>query len=323
VKRFGVAFLVLALIFGLRFAFATDAGAVHRIGFLTRDAPAIHGPYAAAFGKGLAEGGYIEGRNVIVERRFTEFDPGAIQRLLAELMRLEVEVLVMDSTPAALAAKDATRTIPIVTLSGDPVAAGLVASLGRPGGNVTALTTMGPGIVGKRLALLKEIAPRTHRVGVLWNPDNQSGRLHLEGARAVAADLGLELHLVSVRRREDIDRVLGALAHVDAIMMAEDALVEALLPRVGTFAIQNRLPVLCSYRVPGDSSCLLWYGPDIFAMYQQLGLYTARVLDGSKPAELPVEQPTKLSFVINAKTARALGIAIPQSLQVMADDVIR
>jgi putative ABC transport system substrate-binding protein len=275
--RLSSALVALALTVNVNLALAADAGAVRRVGFLTIDTPAMHANYATAFAKGLAEGGYIEGKNVIIERRFAANDLRAFPSLLADLIGLNVEVLAADATPPALAAKQATRSIPIVAISGDPVGTGLVESLSHPGGNVTALASMGPNIIGKRLAFLKEIVPNATRVALLWNAGNPNSRIQLEEAQAPAAHLGLRLYPASLQRRDEIDRVLASLPRVDAIVLTDDAVFDSVLPRIQKVAVQNRLPLICYYKIPDDDSCLLWYGPDLVAIYQRLGVYAARI----------------------------------------------
>jgi putative ABC transport system substrate-binding protein len=315
----GVVTLVITLV--VSSSLAADPPSVRRIGYITIDPPREHGPMASAFSKGLAEGGYIEGKDVIVERRFGT--PGVTQALIADLMALKVEVLVADSTPAALAAMSATRTIPIIALSGDPVAAGLVASLPHPGGNVTGVSTLGSGLASKRLALLKEMAPSIRRVALLWAPHNRAHQFQIDETRKTAAQLGIVLQLVPVPRRDTVDQVLASIASVDAIIVLSDSVLDFIRPQIGRFALQKRLPVGCTWRVPDDENCLIWYGPSILRLHQRLGVYAARILSGAKPADLPVEQPTTFALVLNAKMAKAFGIPIPESLLVAADDVVR
>jgi len=302
-----------------------DSAAARRIGYLTLEGAATHAPLAAAFRQGLRKHGYIEGQSITVEWRFAENDPSRLSALAAELVRLRVEILLADGTQAALAAKRASSITPIiVTSSSDLVAAGLVASLARPGGNVTGLALMSPDLVGRRLQLLKEIAPRTRRVAVLVNPDNPACELQLRAARAAAPALRLELHPVSVRRVQDIDHAFSPLAgRVDAVLVTDDVLLDSNRPRIGTAAVRSRLVSICGYPVPGESHCLAWYGPDLVALYPRAAHFVDRILKGANPADLPVEQPTTFRLAINLKTAKALGLTIPQPVLVRADEVIR
>lgn len=304
---------------------AAQPVAARRIGYLTLDPPEVHAPLAAAFRQGLRVRGYIEGQNIAIEWRFAGNDPSRLAGLVAELIRLRVDVLVADTTPAALAAKRATSTIPIVVPScADLVAAGLVASLARPGGNVTGLTLMSPDLVGKRLALLKEVAPRTHRVAVLLNSDNPASEIQLSAAKAAAPGLGLELYPIPVRQVQDIDHAFSPLAgRVDSVLVTDDALFDANQTRIGTLAARSRLVSICGYRISGDTGCLMWYGPDLVALFPRAARLVDLILKGAKPADLPVEQPTTFRLTIDLKAAKALGHTIPQSVLVRADEVIK
>jgi len=319
-----LAFIAIALTLGMHLLPSAVASDSLRIGYLTMHPTAVHAPFAAEFRNGLRAGGYIEGQNVTIEWRFAANDPAAIPGLISELIRLRVDVLVADGTQVALAAKRATRTIPIVAMSSDLVGMGLVADLAHPGGNVTGLTLMSQGFTGKRLALLKEIAPRTRRVAVLFNPDNPVARSQLEEARTLAPGLGLQVHPVSVRRADDIERIFPALAeHADAVLVTSDLLLEELRTRVGELSTQNRLPSICPSRLPDDATCLIWYGPDFLAMFKSAASYVVRILGGTKPGDIPAEQPTKFTLIINARTANALGLVIPKSLAIAADEIVR
>ena len=304
---------------------AAQPAAARLIGYLTLDTVETHASFAAAFRQGLHERGYIEGQNIAIEWRFAGFDPSRLAGLGAELIDLRVEVLVADGTQAALAAKHATSTIPIVvTASSDLVAAGLVASLARPGGNVTGLALMSPDLVGKRLELLKQVAPRTRRVAVLLNPDNPACELQLRAARAAAPALGLKLYPVPVRQAQDIDHAFSPLdGRVDAVLVTDDVLLDSNRPRIGKAAARSRLVSICGYPVPGDTVCLMWYGPDLVALFRRAARLVDLILKGAKPADLPVEQPTTFRLSINLKTARALGLTIPQSILLRADEVLR
>ena len=252
-------------------------------------------------------------------------DRDRLPGLASELIGLGVELLVVDGTQAALAAKGATRTIPIVvSVSADPVRAGLVASLARPGGNVTGMSLMSPGLAEKRLALLKEMAPRCDRVAVVFNPDNPASAFQLRDAQAAAPGLGLKVHPVPIQRPADIDRIGPSLAgRANAMLIGDDFVLDASRPQIGNLALRNRMPWICNYALPWDKICLMWYGPDLQDVFVRAGRLAARVLNGTKPQDLPVEQPTKFVFGINANTANSLGISVPQSLLLMADEVVR
>jgi len=242
--------VAVALTFGVPSVSVAQPKEVRRIGYLALDSAELHAPYAAAFRNGLRENGYIEGQNVAIVWRFAGYNPATLTDLASELVSLKVETIVADGTQAALAAKRATRAIPIVVpTSGDLVGAGLVASLARPGGNLTGLTLMSPGLIGKRLALLKEMAPRVQRVAMLVNPDNPSCALQLQEAQTAAPSIGLGVHATSIRQGDDIDRVIPPLiGRADAILLCDDVLMDAHRTQIGTLAIRNRLPSICGTR---------------------------------------------------------------------------
>jgi putative ABC transport system substrate-binding protein len=244
---------------------------------------------------------------------------------VTELIAKKVELVVADGTQAVLAAKGVTSTVPIVAATSvDLVGVGAVASLAKPGGNITGLQFIADALAGKRLALLKEIAPRIRRVGVLVNPGNPGTLLQLKEAQAAAAGLALDVHSAAIRGPDDVDHaILSIVGRVDAILVTDDLLLDQHRARIGTLAVRNRLPSICGYRVPDDKLCLVWYGPDIMDLFRRAGTYVARILGGTSPADLPVEQPTKFTLIINARTASTLGIVVPQSLLTTADDIVR
>jgi putative ABC transport system substrate-binding protein len=316
-----LAFVALLLILGMPSGQARD---VRRIGYVTLDSAAVHAPFAEAFRLALAESGLDEGQTISIEWRYAAYDPRALPGLVAELLGLRIELLVADGTQAAIAAKRATRTTPIVAASGDLVRAGLVASLARPGANVTGLTVMSTVLVGKRLELLKEMAPSIRRVAVLVNPENPSCEFQHKDALSAASRLGLQLQRVSIRRPEDIESILSSASRrVDALLITDDYVLDGFRTRIGAFALRHRLPWICGYPMPEDRTCLMLYGPDLRNMYHRAASYVAQILDGRQPADFPVEQPTKFVLSINSKTATALGIVIPQSLLIAADEVVR
>lgn len=313
--------LILAL--GMGQAAAAEPGGARRIGYITGDTAALHRPFAKAFIDGLRDAGYEEGREVVILWNYAANDPTTLPRIASELVDAKVDVLVTDGTPISIAARGATNTIPIVVAaSSDLVRAGLVDSLAHPGGNVTGLTLMSPDLTGKRLAVLKEMAPRTRRIGVVLNSDNPSNAFLLSEAQAAASLLGLKLRVIPVQRGQDAEQVLQSHArHVDALLVADDLMLDALRNTIGSFAIKNRLPSMCSFRLPHDTTCLMWYGPDLVEMFRQSADYVARILRGANPADLPVAQPSRLTLIINGGTAKALRLAVPPALQMAADEV--
>ena len=280
----------------------------------------------AAFRESLAERGYVEGSNLAIEWRFTERDE-QLPELAAELVSLEVAVIVGATSQAATAARAATATIPIVTpSSGDPVAQGYAASLARPGGNVTGLTTLSSTeIARKRLGLLKEIAPAAARVAVLWNPANTAKVLELQQAQAAAAILGLTLLSFEVRSPDDFARAFEAMAaaQVDALDTLSEGVTNARPAQIADFAITRRVPSVFDRREFADAGGLMAYGPNRADLYRRAATFVDKILKGAKPAELPFELPTTFDFVINIKTARELGLTIPQSVLQQATELIQ
>ena len=236
-------------------------------------------------------------------------------------------MLVIDSTPAGLAAKRATSTIPIVlAASGDPVGNGLVGSLARPGGNITGMSLMTPELSAKRLELLKDMVPTVARVAVLWNPDNPLAQLHWRDLEVAAPKLHVQLQAVEVRRATDLERAFATVAgwQADALLVIEDpTLLPALQTEIVDFAVRHRLPTMTGVRSLVDAGGLMSYGASFPDMYRRAATFVVKILQGAKPSDLPVEQPTKFDLIMNLKTAKALGITIPPSLLLLADEVIQ
>jgi putative ABC transport system substrate-binding protein len=279
------------------------------------------------FRQGLRELGYIEGQNIVIEHRAPEWKYERLPGLAVELVRLQVDVIVAASPAATKAAKQATSSIPIVfTVSGDPVADGFVASLARPGGNVTGLATVGPELVGKQLEMLKAIVPKVSRVAVLQNPvthrDTHGGVLRqVEGS---ARGLGVQLLLFEARTPSEIDAAFVAMGsqRVDGILVLRDAMFRAQRAQITALAAKKRLPGIYGLREEAEAGGLIAYGASVPQLYRRAATYVDKILKGAKPGDLPVEQPTTFELVINLKTARALGLTIPPSLLQRADQVI-
>jgi putative ABC transport system substrate-binding protein len=273
----------------------------------------------------LRELGWIEGQNITIERRYAENRLERLPELASELVRLNVELIVALGTLGPLAAKRATSTIPIVmTAAGDPLASGLVASLGRPGGNVTGLSLMVPDIAGKRLELLKEILPQLNRVAVLWNAANPYPAIVFKETQAVGRGLGIEVQSLEVRSPDDFDGAFedARRHHPDALIEVEDPLTNSLYKRIIEFAAAERLPSLHGNGQEVEAGGLISYGANIPDLFRRAAGYVDKILKGAKPADLPVEQPTKFELVINLKTAKALGLTVPPTLLARADEVI-
>jgi putative ABC transport system substrate-binding protein len=308
---------------------AQQAAKVARIGFLSGNL--ANGPHLQeAFRQGLRDLGYIEGRDVVIEYRDAEGKYERLPALAAELVALKVDVIfVGGATPSALAAKQATRTIPIVFAAiPDPVSSGLVTSLARPGGNVTGLSALSPELVGKRLELLKRAVPGVSRVAVLWQPGATGERTVkdiLKEAEVAARALGVRLQFVEARGPADIDRAFSDMtgARADALTVLPGAMFVNERRRLVALAAKNRLPAVYGLREYVDTGGLMAYGPNLADLYRRVATYVDRILKGTKPGDLPVEQPTKFELVINLKTAKDLGLTIPQSVLARADEVIQ
>jgi putative ABC transport system substrate-binding protein len=305
---------------------AQQAGKVYRIGFLAFSPPdpSLDG----AFRRGLHEHGYIEGRNVVIEYRSADGQLNRLPDRAAELVALKVDVIVAASTPAALAAKRATTTIPIVfPAAADAVGSGLVASLARPGGNVTGSSFFGPELAGKSLEVLKEAIPGITRVAVLWQPGAHGERAQRDmshGTEIAARRLAVRLQFVEARDRDDLDRAFAEMARTraSALVVLTTIMFFTEHRRLVDLAAKSRLPAVYPWREPVDGGGLMAYGPSIPEMFRTAATYVDKILNGAKPADLPIGQPTKLELVINLKTAKALGLTIPPSLLLRADQVI-
>ena len=305
---------------------AQPAGKVYRIGILG-NVP-LTDPEGArlwgAFIEGLRDLGYAEGQNITIEHRSSEGKNERLPDLAAELVRLQVDVIVAPASQNALAAKQATRTIPIVVTSLSPVGSGLVASLARPGGNVTGLTMLGVDIVGKQLALLKEIVPIVSRVAVLGNPTTQLYLPWMGEVKVAARSLGVQLQTLQAGGPDAFERAFAAMTRerAGALLVLTDGLFLLHRTRIAELAAKHRLPAMYGLRESVDAGGLMGYGPSLRDNFRRAATYVDKILKGAKPGDLPVEQPTKFELVINLKTAKALGLTIPQSLLQRADQVI-
>jgi len=304
---------------------AQQPGKVARIGVLSFGSATPGSHIDEAFRQQLRELGYVEGQNIVIEYRWAEGRAERLPDLAAELVRLKVDVIVAGGTPPPLAAKHATRTIPIVmAAAGDPVGSGLVASLARPGGNVTGLSTFTPELAGKRLQLLKEVVPGVSRVAVLWNAANPYAVLNMRETEAAAQTLGVQVQSLEVRGPDDFENALPAAirGRAGALIVVDDPLTFAYRMRIADFAARNRLPAMYGFREFAEAGGLTAFGANLADLYRRAATYVDKILKGAKPSDLPVEQPTKFELVINMKTAKALGLTIPQSLLLRADQVI-
>jgi putative tryptophan/tyrosine transport system substrate-binding protein len=330
-KKAAVPILVAVIL--LTVAVVTEAqqpAKVPRIGYLSSVDRPTDLPRAEGFRRGLRELGYIEGQNIAIEYRYAEGRPDREPGLAAELVRLKVDIIVVASGDVTIqAAKNATKTIPIVMmgLGSDPVRAGHVESLARPGGNVTGLTALGRELGGKRLELLKEAVPKLSRVAVLYDPANQPS-LHevKELLPADARALKLTIQPCEIRAVDDFEKVFAALnkQRPDGLYsFGAGRVMRPNLKRIVEFALKSRLPAVYGSREDVEAGGLMSYGADLADVYRRVAIYVDKILKGAKPADLPVEQPTKFELVINLKTANQIGLTIPQSLLYRADKVIK
>ncbi len=303
---------------------AQQAGKVWRIGVLSPGASASSAPFEA-FRQSLRDLGYIEEHNAIIEWRFADGRTDRLGPLAEELVGSKVDVIFAVNTPAALAVKKATQSIPIVvTRISDPVGSGLVASLARPGGNITGLTTISSELAGKRLEVVKEALPRLRRLAILWNSGNVGHATIVKEMIAAGPQLGLQVHVFSMQRPEELSGAMRAIAgaRAEALLAIDDLTLSSLQGQILEIAARNRLPVVSQFREFVDAGGLMAYGPNNDEMFRRAAFFIDKILKGAKPADLPVEQPTKFELAINLKTAKALGLTIPQSILVRADHVI-
>jgi putative tryptophan/tyrosine transport system substrate-binding protein len=325
-RRFGGTLsLMLALIAAPLSAHAQEPGKIPRIGYVFARVSSEDQHIWEAARQGLRDLGYVEGQNIALEVRWAEGRYERLPALIAELVRLKVDVLVVGTTPGALAAKRATRTIPVVMYAvGDPVGSGLVASLSRPGGNLTGLSLFNKEVSGKRLELLKETLPGISRVAVLTNPGNPVHAAFWTETQSAAHVLGLQLQAIEVRRPEDFDPAVAAATRdrAEALLVFDDSLTLGYRTRLVALAAARRLPTMYGLREFADAGGLLSYGPSNLAMYRRTATFVDKVLKGAKPADLPVEQPTTFELVVNLKAAKALGLRFPPSVLARADQII-
>jgi putative ABC transport system substrate-binding protein len=294
------------------------------IGYLGPTTPAVENQRVAAFVQRLRELGWIEGRTIAIEYRWAEGRGERFTEIAAEFVRLKVDVIVTYATPPAIAAKQATSIIPIViAVAGDPVSTGLVASLARPGGNVTGLSVQQTDLAGKRLELLREMIPGLRRVAIMGNVDNPYAVLEISDVQTTARTLDLNVATSEIRRAEDIAPAFEALkGRADALYVCNDPLVNTNRIRINTLALGARLPTVYNLRENVEAGGLMSYGANFPDLFRRAAELVDKILRGAKPADIPVEQPTRFDFIINLTTAKALGLTIPEALLLRADEVI-
>ena len=282
-------------------------------------------PIWNAFRHGLRDLGYLEGQNIVFDYRYAGGLPDRLAWVAVELVHRPVDLIATFGTPPTLAAKQATTTIPIVMMGvGDPVGSGLVSSLARPGGNITGNTILGPEVAGKRLQLLKEVIPSLSRVVFLWNPDNASHPAQLAELRVAVEALGIKLLPVPVRSSDEFDNAFAAMMRErpDAFLMTNDPFHQLSIGRIIDFLANNRLPGMFVTREVTVAGGLLSYGASLPDLFRRGAVYVHKILQGTKPADLPIEQPVKFELVVNLKTAKAMGLSIPESFLLRADETI-
>jgi putative ABC transport system substrate-binding protein len=306
---------------------AQQPGKVPRIGFLSGRDPKTPGPYIEAFRQGLRDLGYVEGKNILVEYRYAGGKLDQVPRLVAELVQLKLDILVAGFTLGIREAKEATKTIPIVMVATfDPVATGIIDSLARPGANITGFATLLRELSGKRLELIKEVIPRISRVGILWDANAPGPNISFKEYEAAA--LALQLRIQSLEARApnlDLERAFQVASNgrINALIPITNPVLTPYAKRIAELAIKNRLPLMCERTDYVEAGGLMSYAANDAASYGRAAVYVDKILKGAKPADLPVEQPTKFELVINLKTAKQIGLTVPPNVLARADKVIK
>jgi len=298
---------------------------IPRIGFLSIFSPADIPLWREGFRQGLQDLGYTEGHNIVIEYRFAEAHPERLLGLAAELVRLKMDIIAAETTPAGLAAQQATTKIPIVlTIVADPLKSGLVFSLARPGGNITGLSLQLPDLTPKRIQLLREVVPQVSRVTILWNSASLIATPQFEAAEIAARALGIQLEPLGVQGPEDFPRAIQAASRrgQGAVLVLDDFLFTRHMRQLGELTAKSRVPAMYGTTGFAEAGGLVSYGPNYADVSRRAATYVDKILKGAKPADLPIEQPTKLELVINMRTAKALGLTIPPSVLLRADQVI-
>ena len=322
-KLVGIVALVLTFVMCGVVAEAQQQSKIPRVGILFMGGK--DQPHLEALKKGLSELGYSEGKNIVLAYRYAEGRNDRLQALATELIRDKVDVLVTTSTISAQAARQATETIPIVLTSGNPLQPGLADSLAKPGGNVTGLTVLPSDLSGKRVELLKETFPKAHRVATLWSSADMLSIIGFKHTQDAANAFAVQLHSFELRNVEDIDKAFAETPknRVDAVLVVISPFVTLHSKRIVELALKHRLPGMYPTRQFVEESGLMAYGPLISDLYYRAATYIVKILKGAKPADLPIEQPTKFEFIINLQTAKQIGVTIPPSVLARADKVIK
>jgi putative tryptophan/tyrosine transport system substrate-binding protein len=321
-----ITFAVSALLFALCIGAEAQQAKVARIGFLGNSTSELEANLIGPFREGLRELGYIEGKNIAIEWRWAEGKYERFPGLIAELIGSKAELIVTAGTPASLAVKKATTTIPLVMIAvGDPVGSGLIASLAHSGGNVTGLTSISPELDGKRLELLREVVPNTSHVAVMWNPTSPLQVVAEKATRAAAQPTGIRILSLGVHADEQFDHAFATIRKEKpgALLVLADRLFLHNRARIMEFAIHNRLPGVHAYVELVEAGGLMSYGPSYSGMHKRAAYYIDKILKGTNPADLPIEAPAKFELVVNIKAAKQIGVSIPPSVLYRADRVIK
>src|SRR4051794_15218493 len=310
-------------VFGPPVARAQQRG-VPVIGFLGGASPGPFAPLIAAFRQGLTEAGYIDGQNLAIEFRWAEGQYDHLPALAADLVSRKVDLIAAQSTPSALAAKTATSTIPIVFTSGDPVGFGLVDSLARPAGNVTGISFISTDLMAKRFELLSELVPQARMIALLVNPSSSGTERMVRDVQQAAAAMAVELLVLNASTEGEIDAAFATLRQHQAggLLVGADPFLSRRREQLVGLALRHAVPAIYEWREFAEAGGLISYGTSLASVYHQAGIYAGKILKGAKPADLPVQQPTKFELVLNLKTAKALGLTVPQSLLARVDEVI-
>jgi putative ABC transport system substrate-binding protein len=305
-------------------AWAQQERHVPIIGYVAPTNPLIPSRSTGAFLQRLRELGWIEGQTITIESRWAAGRPERLDEIAAEFVRLKVDLIVTSSTNDSIVMKQVAPQIPMVfAVSGDPVGVGLVASLARPGGNVTGLSIQSPDSTGKRLQLLREIVPGLHRLAILANPGSPQAMLEVSEVQAAARTFGLDVATSEMRQTADVNSTFELLkSRADALYVVADPLVNTNRILIGTLALGARLPMMCGFRELVEAGCLMSYGPNLPDLYRRAAEFADKILRGTRPSDIPVEQPTKFDLVLNLTTAKALGLVVPSTLLVIAEEVI-
>lgn len=318
----------MAAFYILTIPIAADAqpAKINRIGFISPASSSSMASRIAAFNGGLRDLGYVEGRNLMTEYRWGEGNDASLARFAAELVDLKLDVLVVHGVAAAQAARKASSRIPIICYAcGDVLSTGLVSNLARPERNITGITIVAPDVTGKRLQLLQQVVPKLARLGVLWNRDNPVATLELKETEAAARSLGVEIQSMGVRHANDLKAAITSMSksRADALIVLSDAMLYGKREEIAALAIANQLPATSFTGEFARSRGLMAYGPDLLTLSRRAATYVDKILKGAKPADLPIEQPTKFELIVNLKTAQALQIIMPSALLVRADEIIQ